>query len=103
MLPSVKPDNSGKYCDFVWLYGDAYGPFDPTCCADSKVILTYNDYEDYRCISHAAYDLLEALCQQLGIQRTSMPREAFKQLYAFFETYLATKFSTQTIQETRVS
>lgn len=94
MLPSVKIDNSMECCDFVWLAAEACGPADPTCGADSKVTLIYTNYEDHRCVSHAAYDLSESFCKYLNIERISVSREAFKSLRAFFEAYLITKLST---------
>jgi len=98
MLPEVRPDTSKGVCDFVWLDAESYGPVDPTCGATSIVILVYGDidYESHRCASHAAYDLSEDLCKQLGVKRTDVSREAFKSLCSFFESYIASRLPATT-------
>jgi len=90
MLPEVRREVVKEKCDFVSLIAEARGP-DSVCHTNSVVILIYAGYRELRCLQHAAYDLAETLCKQIGIPRTDLPQKAFKSLRSFFATYIAKK------------
>ncbi|QQG42400.1 MAG: hypothetical protein HYW15_02725 [Candidatus Giovannonibacteria bacterium] len=99
----MKCEVAKEECDFVWLNAEACGPVDPMCHSKSLVILAYEHYEDHRCFSHAAYDLAETLCKQIGIPRTDVPTKAFKSLRFFFAAYILKKLHPLAIKTPRAS
>ncbi len=91
ILSPIRPATARDYCDFVWLNTEAYGPVDPTCGGEAKVLLGTEGNEVSRCLGHAAYELAYELLDELGTEEKKVPREAFKSLCVFFEAWLNKK------------
>lgn len=110
MLPSVRAVSSDDPCDFVWLMAESYGPVDGSCGAEAEVALAFHENHagepiqelvQNRCLTHAADEMAEAVCRELGTPHTEIPAKTFEELGNFFESWI--RFSLQRLQSSSVS